>query len=73
MNQADFVINFTILLAAALIGGMIAHRLRQPIILGYLIIGAAVGPHALGLVDDLALVEAVATMGVAFLSSDILV
>jgi len=46
---------------------MIAHRLRQPVILGYLIIGVAVGPHALGLVGDLALVEAAATMGVALL------
>lgn len=46
---------------------MIAHRLRQPIILGYLVIGVAVGPHALGLVGDLALVEAAATMGVALL------
>ncbi len=46
---------------------MIAHRLRQPVILGYLVIGVAVGPHALGLVGDLALVEAAATMGVALL------
>jgi CPA2 family monovalent cation:H+ antiporter-2 len=46
---------------------MVAHRLRQPVILGYLVIGVAVGPHALGLVNDLELVEAVATMGVALL------
>jgi len=46
---------------------MIAHRLRQPIILGYLIVGVAIGPHALGVVDDLALIEAAATIGVALL------
>ncbi len=46
---------------------MIAHRLRQPVILGYLVIGMAVGPHALGLVDDLVLIEAAATIGVALL------
>jgi len=46
---------------------MIAHRLRQPVILGYLVVGVAVGPHALGLVGDLVLIEAVATMGVALL------
>ena len=67
MEQSDIVINFTILLGAALVGGMVAHRLRQPIILGYLLVGVVVGPHALGLVSDLALVEAAATMGVAFL------
>lgn len=67
MDQSDFVINFTILLAAALVGGMIAHRLRQPVILGYLIVGVAIGPYSLGLVDDLVLIQAAATMGVALL------
>jgi len=65
--QSDLIINITILLGAALVGGMIAHRLRQPVILGYLIVGVVVGPHALGLVDDVVLVEAAATAGVALL------
>jgi len=64
MQQLDPVVTIAILLAAALVGGMIAHRLKQPIILGYLVIGVAVGPHALGLVGDLELVEVAATMGV---------
>ena len=67
MEHSDLVINFTILLGTALVGGMIAHRLRQPVILGYLIVGIAIGPHALGLVNDLVLVEAAATIGVALL------
>src|SRR3989304_9096304 len=67
MNQSNPVIGIAILLAAALVGGMIAHRLKQPVILGYLIVGVAVGPHVLGLVGDLALVEATATIGVALL------
>ncbi len=64
---SELVINVTILLGAALVGGMIAHRLRQPVILGYLIVGVVVGPYALGLVDDVVLVEAAATVGVALL------
>lgn len=67
MEQLSQLVTLAILLTAALVGGMIAHRLRQPVILGYLIIGVAVGPHALGLVDDVELIEAVATMGVALL------
>jgi len=67
MDQSDPIVSIAILLAAALVGGMIAHRLRQPVILGYLAIGVAVGPHALGVVGDLALVESIATMGVALL------
>ena len=50
MDQTNPVIGVAILLAAALVGGMVAHRLKQPVILGYLIVGVAVGPHALGLV-----------------------
>ena len=67
MNESDIFINFTILLGAALVGGMIAHRLRQPVILGYLVIGALLGPHTFGIVGDLELIEAAATIGVALL------
>ena len=67
MHQTEPVISIAILLAMALVGGMIAHRLRQPVILGYLVIGVAVGPHALGIVGDVELIEATATIGVALL------
>lgn len=67
MSYLDPVVSIAILLAAALVGGMIAHRLRQPVILGYIVIGVLVGPHALGLIEDPALVEAAATIGVALL------
>ncbi len=67
--QLDPFVGIAVLLAAALVGGMIAHRLRQPVVLGYLVVGVVVGPHALGLVvvADLALVETMATIGVALL------
>ncbi len=67
MPQLDLVISITILLGAALAGGMIVHRLRQPVILGYLVVGVLTGPYALALVSDLALIEAAATIGVALL------
>lgn len=67
MQHLDPIATVAILLAVALVGGMIAHRLRQPIILGYLLVGIAVGPHALGLVNDLEIVEAAAAIGVALL------
>ncbi|MFC1917250.1 cation:proton antiporter [Chloroflexota bacterium] len=67
MPQFEPVVTIALLLAAALVGGMIAHRLRQPVILGYIIIGVVVGPHAVGVVQDLELIEAAATIGVALL------
>ena len=66
LTQSPFVV-IAILLAAAVVGGMIAHRFRQPLILGYLIIGVAVGPHALGLVSNQEIVTTLATIGVALL------
>jgi CPA2 family monovalent cation:H+ antiporter-2 len=65
--QADPVTILAILLAAALAGGIIAHRLKQPVVLGYLVIGAVVGPHALGLVGNVELVVALASIGVTLL------
>jgi monovalent cation:H+ antiporter-2, CPA2 family len=66
MEQSPFVV-IAILLVAAVVGGMLAHRFRQPLILGYLVIGVAVGPYALGLVSNTEMVETLATMGVALL------
>jgi CPA2 family monovalent cation:H+ antiporter-2 len=67
VEQPSFVLNLTILLAAALVGGMVAHRFKQPVVLGYLIIGAVIGPYALGLVSDLVLIQGTAAIGVTLL------
>jgi CPA2 family monovalent cation:H+ antiporter-2 len=67
MAGFDPIVNIAIVLAAALVGGMIAHRLRQPVILGYLLVGVAVGPYGFGIVGDLDLIETLATIGVALL------
>jgi CPA2 family monovalent cation:H+ antiporter-2 len=67
MTGFDPIVNIAIVLAAALVGGMIAHRLRQPVILGYLLVGVAVGPHGFGIVGDVNLIETLATIGVALL------
>ena len=67
MQQSDPFVAIAILLAAALLGGLLAHRLRQPVVLGYLIVGVVIGPHAIGLIGDLDIVEASATIGVSLL------
>ena len=68
-NMAGFdpIVNIAIVLTAALVGGMVVHRLRQPLILGYLLVGIAVGPYGFGLIGDLELIETLATIGVALL------
>lgn len=59
----DLVIAFL----TALAGGMLANRLRQPAILGYLVGGVVVGPHVLGLLSDPAQIEKLAQIGVVML------
>jgi len=66
-QQSAIYINFTTMLVAALVGGLIANRFKQPVILGYLVIGVAIGPYALRLVNDTSIVEASANIGVALL------
>jgi len=67
MTGFDTVVNIAIVLAAALVGGMIAHRLRQPVFLGFLLVGIAIGPHGFGVVRDVELIGTLATIGVTLL------
>ncbi|HEY9645309.1 MAG TPA: cation:proton antiporter, partial [Chroococcidiopsis sp.] len=67
--QEDFrlIVDLVVVLAAAAGGGLIAALLRQPVLLGYIVGGAIVGPAGLGLVKELIQVETLAQFGAAFL------
>jgi CPA2 family monovalent cation:H+ antiporter-2 len=53
---------------AALLGGLLARRLRQPLILGYIIAGIVVGPFTPGpSVQDFRTIELLAEVGVILL------
>jgi monovalent cation:H+ antiporter-2, CPA2 family len=57
-----------IIVLAALIGGIIAHKLKQPLILGYIFAGVALGPYTGGVtVSDAHDIELLAEIGVALL------
>ena len=56
------------IVVASLIGGVVAHFLRQPIIVGYIAAGVALGPHTGGhTLSDIHDVEKLAEIGVALL------
>lgn len=60
--------DIVIIVVAALLGGMIAHRLRQPLILGYILAGVAVGPYTGGItITETHDIELLAEIGVALL------
>ncbi len=67
MYDLDPAIVIAILLGAALIGGMLARRVGQPVILGYLLVGVVTGPYVLGWVGDVTLIKAAATIGITLL------
>ncbi len=52
---------------AALMVTMIFRQLHLSVILGYLLVGALVGPHALGLVPDSHAIKQLAEFGIVFL------
>lgn len=64
----DLVADLTLVLAVALAGGFLAHRLGQPLIVGYVLAGVAVGPFTGGLtVTNTRDIDQLAEIGVAFL------
>lgn len=67
MTPHSTLASVVILLAAAVVTVVVFRRFRMPPILGYLIVGAVIGPHALGLVPDSDGTRYLAEFGVVFL------
>ncbi len=62
-----FILDLTIVLTSSAIGGFVANRLRQPVLLGYLACGLAIGPFGLRLISQVEDIKSLAEIGVAFL------
>jgi K+:H+ antiporter len=67
VEPVAFVLDLALAVLAALVGGVVAQRLGQPVLLGYLLAGVALGPFTPGPTVDPHAVEALAEIGVAFL------
>ncbi len=67
MTSSDYLLNIIVLLAAALLSGSVAERLRQNAVVGYLLAGMLLGPAGLDWLRGLEGVRAVAELGVALL------
>jgi CPA2 family monovalent cation:H+ antiporter-2 len=63
----QFILGLGSAVAAALVGGAIAARLRQPVIVGYLVAGVAIGPFTPGFTGDVEQISALADVGVILL------
>jgi CPA2 family monovalent cation:H+ antiporter-2 len=57
------LITLGILFVFALIGGVLAARFKQPMLMGLLLVGALIGPHAFGLLKDVNLLDSMIEFG----------
>ncbi len=67
MESLGIARDLLIVLVTAVVGGMLARRLRLPVILGYLAGGVAIGPHGLRFVQESATISSLAEIGVILL------
>lgn len=67
MPELGLIADLVLVAAAALVGGVVARRLGQPAMVGYIAAGIVVGPYTPGPIGDVRRVQTLAEVGVAFL------
>src|SRR3712207_4755925 len=67
MDELSLLVDLVLAVATGLVGGLVAQRLGQPVILGYLAAGVAIGPFTPGPVGDIHNLSVLAEAGVALL------
>lgn len=67
METTGLLVTLIFALGAALLGGALAARMGQSVIIGYILAGVAIGPFTPGPVGDVAAVQVLADVGVILL------
>src|SRR5258706_8492964 len=67
MSERAFLFDNAVVLAASFPALFLCKRLSLPSIVGYLVTGVAIGPHALGLLRTAGRVEEIAELGVVLI------
>ena len=66
-HELQIILGITVAVATALVGGLVAHRLKLSPIVGYLLAGIVVGPFTGGFTSDREQIAVLAEVGVIFL------
>src|SRR5258708_30292318 len=69
-DELPILINITVALLAAFVGGFLARRLKLPSMVGYMLARVAIGPFTPGFIGDLSTIQQLAELGVIFLLFD---
>lgn len=67
MEYGGLIVHLVTALGAALLGAALALRLRQPLILGYIVAGIAIGPFTPGFIMKTEAITELAEIGIVFL------
>lgn len=67
MEPASLAFDFSIIFIVTAIVATVALHLRLPILVGYILVGAALGPHGISWVTDPDLLSEIAEFGIIFL------
>lgn len=67
MEHGGFLSQLAIVLAAAFVGGAVLQKLRQPVLVGYILVGILLGPSMLGVVHSYEEVALFAELGILLL------
>ncbi len=71
LHELPILLNITVALLAAFVGGLLARQLKLPSMVGYLLAGVAIGPFTPGFIGDLFTIQQLAELGVIFLLFDV--
>lgn len=67
MDHHHALTHLAIMLAAAFIGGAVFQKLKQPALVGYIVVGIILGPSVLGLVEERDNIAFMAELGILLL------
>jgi CPA2 family monovalent cation:H+ antiporter-2 len=67
VDDLRLVVDLVLAVVVAFLGGVVAQRLGQPVILGYLVAGVVIGPFTPGPTADVHSIQVLSEIGVAFL------
>jgi CPA2 family monovalent cation:H+ antiporter-2 len=69
MHAAGFIQDLAVIMLIAGVVTILFHRLRQPVVLGYIVAGVIIGPHTppFQLIQDQHTIQVLAELGVVFL------
>jgi CPA2 family monovalent cation:H+ antiporter-2 len=63
----NFPVELGLIILFSILGGVFAVRFKQPAVLGLILVGAVIGPNALGIIHDVSLVEIAIEVGAVLL------